>query len=498
MTRGNLKIRGLKYSYRGDELNLNDVNIDISKGECVAIIGESGCGKSTLTRVINGLVPKFFAGKLFGEISIDTKDVKNMKSYELSKIVGNVFQDPRSQFFSNEVAGEIAFGLENIGISHEEIVSRVHMVSKKMDIEDLLSKDIYTLSYGMRQKVAICSAKVIEPDIYLFDEPSANLDFYATRLLSELIQKLKRDEKTIIIAEHRLSYLRAAVDRYILMEEGRVVREYKAKEIQAKRSENLNKMGLRSMNFFDISIDRMNNKKEIQACKLELFGVSKNFKGHEILKDISFKYDSNEIIGLVGENGAGKSTLAKIISGLIKEDSGKILMDGVQKKSKDRLGSIWYIQQDLDSQLFGENLVDELLIGIDIRNNKITEVEEILKKLGLYSLRDRHPSTLSVGQKQRLILGVSILRNAEIIILDEPTSGLDFKSMEMVSNLLIEQQKNGGRFIIISHDIEFIAKTCNRILKIEDGKITEDYYLENIKDLLRSMNALGDEDGYFE
>ena len=251
-----IQLDHVKYSYHKNEMQLNDVNLAVSKGECIAIMGASGCGKSTLTRVINGLIPSFYQGELSGQTFIQQKDIRKVASWEMGKMVGNVFQDPRSQFFANEVAGEIAFGCENIGLSYEEIKKRVTRTVKEMKIEHLLNTSIYTLSYGMRQKVAICSAKAMEPEIYVFDEPSANLDMSATHLLADLIRKLKHDGKTIIIAEHRLFYLRDIADRYIFMENGKIVKEYSTLEMKNQTSETLNKNGLRSLRFEDIVIPK--------------------------------------------------------------------------------------------------------------------------------------------------------------------------------------------------------------------------------------------------
>ncbi|HFR3740948.1 TPA: ABC transporter ATP-binding protein, partial [Streptococcus suis] len=160
-----IRLNNINFAYRGNEKLLNGVNLEILKGQCFAIVGGSGCGKSTLTRVINGLIPSFYQGDLEGEVFIDNKNLRKLNTWEIGSLVGNVFQDPRSQFFANEVAGEIAFGCENLGLSHDEIVDRVHKSAKEMNILDLLNASIYTLSYGMRQRVAICSAKAMQPDI---------------------------------------------------------------------------------------------------------------------------------------------------------------------------------------------------------------------------------------------------------------------------------------------------------------------------------------------
>ena len=482
-----IKINNINFSYRGNDKQLTDINLTILSGQCLAIVGKSGCGKSTLTRVINGLIPSFYQGYLDGDVFIDDKNLGELNTWEIGSFVGNVFQDPRSQFFANEVAGEIAFGCENLGLSHNEIVDRVHKSAKEMNILELLNTSIYTLSYGMRQRVAICSAKAMQPDIYVFDEPSANLDLKSTYQFAKLIQKLKKEGKTIIIVEHRLFYLNSIVDNYIFMVDGKIKKNYTSDEFNNISSKELNDIGLRSLHFEDIFLDGFTNQSTQGYKSFEISGISKKYGKNLLLNNISFKFDSNEIIALIGSNGVGKSTLGKICSGLQKETSGEIFLEDKPIKRKSRLDKIWYIPQDLDSQLFGEDLVDELVTGLKDKEKYIEKAEVILKRLGLFELKNQHPSTLSGGQKQRLVLGVAMMRNISVVILDEPTSGLDYGSMEQVANLIREQRDLGTKFLIISHDIEFIVKISERVIKMEDGRITEDYYLKDINTLLNSM-----------
>lgn len=482
-----IKINNINFSYRGNDKQLTDINLTILSGQCLAIVGKSGCGKSTLTRVINGLIPSFYQGYLDGDVFIDDKNIGELNTWEIGSFVGNVFQDPRSQFFANEVAGEIAFGCENLGLSHNEIVDRVHKSAKEMNVLDLLNTSIYTLSYGMRQRVAICSAKAMQPDIYVFDEPSANLDLKSTYQFAKLIQKLKKEGKTIIIVEHRLFYLNLIVDNYIFMVDGKIKKNYTSDEFNNISSKELNDIGLRSLHFEDIFLDGFTNQSTQGYKSFEISGISKKYVKNLLLNNISFKFDSNEIIALIGSNGVGKSTLGKICSGIQKETTGEICLEDKPIKRKRRLEKIWYIPQDLDSQLFGEDLVDELVTGLKDKEKHVEKAEAILKKLGLFELKNQHPSTLSGGQKQRLVLGVAMMRNISVVILDEPTSGLDYESMEQVAKLIREQRDLGTKFLIISHDIEFIAKISERVIKIEDGRITEDYYLKDINTLLNSM-----------
>lgn len=483
-----ISIKNLTYSYDDKSKQLNNVNLNIQKGKCIVLIGKSGCGKSSLTRTINGLIPHFFEGEIIGDVSINNTKTQELSSWEIGKLMGNVFQDPRSQFFANEVAGEIAFSCENYGLSHDEIIAKVHQSARNLDIEDILDESIYTLSYGMRQKVAIASAKAIEPEIYVLDEPSANLDIYSTKLLSEMIKKLKLEGKTIVIAEHRLYYLKEIADKYVLLDNGTVSANFTSEEINKMDASELIKYGLRANDLASIEIPQKEVSKA-NSLTFQVRSLTKKINGKKILDNINFKFDANEIIALIGNNGTGKSTLGKIIAGLMKETDGSVSFANKKLKAKQRIGKVWYIPQDLDSQLFGEDLVDELITGLKADEILKNKAVKILNELDLMSFKEQHPSTLSGGQKQRLALGVAIIHGAELIILDEPTSGLDGVNMLRVSQVIRNMNKNGTKFLIISHDVEFVINTCDRIIKLNEGKIAEDYYLNSVStmSLLQSI-----------
>ena len=193
-----IDIKDVSFSYGGKDVKaLNQVSLHIGKGECVLLVGLSGCGKTTLTRLLNGLVPSFYEGKLSGEVLIEGKPVSEYKDGSLSQKVGSVFQNPRSQFFNVDTTGEIAFGCENIGISHEQILERVSKASYDLEMGGLMNRDIFSLSGGEKQLVAIASVYAMNPDIYVMDEPSANLDMEVTERLKKIITLLKRQGKTI-------------------------------------------------------------------------------------------------------------------------------------------------------------------------------------------------------------------------------------------------------------------------------------------------------------
>lgn len=199
------------YAGTGDG-KIKNISFSVPSGGCVVLTGRSGCGKTTVTRLINGLIPEFFSGELSGSVFVDGGDLGEKQLYEIAKKIGSVFQNPKTQFFNTDTDGEIAFGLENHGVPRQEIVKRVKKTADELKITDLLNRSIFSLSGGEKQKIAFASVYAINPEVYLLDEPSSNLDTDAICDLREYIQILKNQGKTIIIAEHRLYYLKDLAD----------------------------------------------------------------------------------------------------------------------------------------------------------------------------------------------------------------------------------------------------------------------------------------------
>ena len=291
-----IEIKNLSFSYGDTENQLKHINLSVEKGEVIVLTGPSGSGKSTLTRVINGLIPYFFTGELSGEVWLFGKNMAEIPLWERGKYVGNVFQDPRSQFFANEVAGEIAFGCENYGVPHDEIVKRVQDAAEALSITDLLEQKVRYLSYGMRQRVAIASAEAIDPDIYVMDEPSANLDMGATEDFAAFVCLLKKQGKTILIAEHRLYYLRDIADRIVYLNKGEIVSVMTPQEMNILPHEQVFEWGLRSMELLNLPFPANSGKETEQKPLLSVERLHKRFGLHEVLKDVSFSCSPGEIV----------------------------------------------------------------------------------------------------------------------------------------------------------------------------------------------------------
>ena len=211
-----IKIQNVNFHYNGLERGgLKNINLTIKDGECVLLCGASGCGKTTLTRLINGLIPHFYKGELTGRVVVNGKAIREQELYSLAGLVGSVFQNPRSQFFSVDTDGEITFGPENIGLPEREILARKGRIVAELNLQSLMNRSLFRLSGGEKQKIACGSVAALLPEIILLDEPSSNLDWSAIRDLRDMLKLWKAQGKTIVISEHRLWYLKEVIDRAV-------------------------------------------------------------------------------------------------------------------------------------------------------------------------------------------------------------------------------------------------------------------------------------------
>ncbi len=459
-----------QYEETGDN-SLCGFNLEVERGELVLLTGPSGCGKTTVTRCINGLIPNFFEGSLTGEIMIEDQRAALNSIKERSHIVGSVFQDPRTQFFTLDVLSEIAFPGENLGISSGTLQENIERAISDLDIEPLMGRRIFELSSGERQKVAIASVYATAPHIFVLDEPSANLDGFGTEQLRQILAVLKERGHTIFISEHKFHYLKRLVDRVVVMKEGRNDGEWPGTEFFRKSNEWLSARNMRAACLDRVTADASpNNGRQNTPPLLEARGVYFYYRKKEpVLEGISLKAFPGEIVGLIGGNGVGKSTLIKVLMGLKKPRAGSVLLKGQVSSRKKRIKKSYYVMQEVDYQLFSASVREEMLLGLPPSAEIEQELQAALEYIGLDVMEDRHPSTLSGGEKQRLSIVISRLQKAEVLFFDEPTSGLDSKNMLKVSRLLRSLAQEGRLVFVISHDYEFALKTFDRLLYMRSG-----------------------------
>ena len=448
-----LEFKDVSFTYKNSNNKVLDrVNFKINKGECILLTGVSGSGKSTLIHLMNGLIPTLYEGQLEGEMLFKNKDLKDIESYDISKNIGYVSQDPRGHFFTTNTTSELVFSMENYGIPLNEMKKKYSELVNLLELEKLVDKNIIYISSGERQKIAIGCSLSLEPEIIILDEPSSNLDFHMTKKLKQLIEKLKTKGYTIIIAEHRMYYIQDLIDRVFVINNGKVIE----KTISDLKSNN--EVPLRSLDIFNLELENISCKNK------ELLMEVNNITYKNILTNITTTVYKGDVIGLIGKNGVGKTTLLRLLSNIMKPNKGKIVGKVVP----------FLVMQDMDYQFFTESVESEMKFGS--ADNDLEKINSLLMKLGLTELKDKIPFELSGGQKQRLLIAISALANVNLLMFDEPTSGLDYVNMTKVSGILKDLSKNSA-LIVATHDIEFLYKTCNRVVYLDDKVIKEDFYL---------------------
>ena len=484
----------LNFCYEGENQSaLQDVKGTVPSGKCIVLCGDSGCGKTTLLRSMNHLIPTFYEGSLKGYCRMKGQDINALSIGETGKLAASVFQDPRSHFFTVNSSTEVAFGLENHGVTQEKMKRRVEKAFAVFHLEKLKDRNVYELSSGERQLVSILAAWAMDTEILLLDETTANLDFAAINQLREVLLSLKHQGKTLVISEHRLHYLTDIADEYWVMAQGEIREKRTAQELLALSDEQLSRLSLRTTNLAHLTLQV---KQPISPCSetavlsIRDVGFSYRRNESEILRHCFMRVHTGEVVGLIGSNGSGKTTLGKIVSGLLRADYGEINYNGKPANTRVLRKNSLFIMQEAEFQFFTNSVINELKYGHKDTPEICAEIERLLKRFGMWEYRNRHPFSLSGGQMQKLTLMLACLSSKPIIILDEPTAGLDAKSLKSCVALIQEMQKK-KMILIITHDLELISQVCNRCICLSKGSIEQEFFLRDnasLNALMRHMN----------
>ncbi len=497
-----IKIKDVTFSYETENESeikktsgIDNFNLEIKKGEFIVLSGNSGCGKTTVVRLINGLIPNYYKGKLEGNVEINGENITRDSISLTAKKVGSVFQNPRSQFFNVNTSSELAFPLENRGVEVSIIQERINRIVKELKIEDLVDRNLFKLSGGEKQKIACGSVAVSDTDIVVLDEPSSNLDIFAIEKLRILLKNWKEQGKTIIIAEQRLYFLRDLADRMIVMKNGKINCELSKEDMNKISVEQIKHMGLRTLDMGELK-----SKKNISTYEEKLVIENLKFRYPRTNYGISIDHaeiKKGSIVAVIGKNGAGKTTFAKCMCGLNKKCKGVLKTETGEYNNKTRLKNCYMVMQDVNHQLFMESIYDEVELSLQGKK-KINEkeayiqVKEILKDFDLSDYGEKHPMALSGGQKQRVAIAAAVASNREVLILDEPTSGLDYLRMIQVAEYLKKISKLGRTIFIITHDLELIMECCTDVMHLEGGELENLYELkeEKVQKLNHFFNTL--------
>lgn len=461
-----LEVRNLTLKI-GKHKIFKNLSFSANYGELLLIKGSSGSGKSSLLQVINQIIPNVLDGEVEGQVLIDGEEINGMEIPQLSPKLAYMMQDSETQLCTFNVKDELLFGMENLRMSKEAMDERLDFVINLFNLHEIINEQLTSLSGGQMQKVAFASLVAINPDIYLLDEPTANLDPATTNEILNIVNLLvKKYGKMVIIVEHKIDDILPFVDKIYEIETNSIIEE----NIYEVLNEYVRTYRLpKNENIINYEENIL-----LEANHIDFF-----YDNKQVLFDINLKLHQGEIIGLIGKNGAGKSTLSNILSGLRKKHTGEVIIDGkdIRRYSDKDLGKkIGLVFQNPENQFVRYTVEEELAVGLKVRNvDEKTINREVDKYLKLFKLEDKrknNPFQLSQGEKRKLSTASMLITGQKILILDEPTYGQDRENLANLMNLLFDISKTGVGMIMVSHDMEVIKNSCNTIFKLDDGRVT--------------------------
>lgn len=517
MTEPIVRVSDLAYCYQGEEERVLDaVDLQVHPGEFVLVIGPSGCGKSTLALCLNGIIPTVLGGRIKGRVHVEGIDTRESTVFELGTRIGIVFQDPDAQLCNLYVEEEVAFGPANLMMDKDEVLRRVESALRDVGERGIRHKLIYEISGGQKQRVAIASVLAMEPKILLFDEPTANLDPLGAVQIFDLMKRINQEMGiTVIVIEHNVDSVMCHADRLILMEQGTIRYNGPPRELmQEKGHFILDDLGLRIPQVCELGL--MMEKKGIplrpfpltvqeaaeaisqQGDRLEFLPRPSavlrpnenkpviqvhdlNFvypDGTHAVKDVTLEMDRGDVVSIIGKNGSGKTTLTSLFVGLNKPTSGKGTVCGLDLATasiRELTSKVGYVFQYPEHQFVEDTVYKEVAFSLKAQKRPEEEVDtrvcQVLELLGLEQERDKHPLRLSMGQKRRLSVATMLILNTDVLILDEPTTGQDRKNIDNIMQIMMDSNRLGTTIILITHDMNLVAKYSNRILVMDEGEV---------------------------
>ena len=448
---------------------LIDVALHFEEGEFAVVAGQSGSGKSTLLRCINGLIPHYHGGHFRGDVTVDNRNSREHPPRDFASVVGTVFQDPEYQLITDTPEEEISFALENLGFSPEDIPSRVRTTCALLGIEHLSKRSISTLSGGERQLTALAAALAPGPRAVVLDEPTSQLDPANSRRVIDALTTLGgASNLSIILSEHRLSNLLHSADSVVHMIEGRSHHCRKEEANDALRRDGL--LG-----------PALDDEKGVVAptpgdVVLSADRISFSYREHPVLDSLDLTVREGEMVAITGANGSGKTTLIKHLIGLLRPDSGKVEIGGMNIATSP-IQSIarkaGYVPQHPTIMLHQDTVAEELAFTLD-GLGRAGDIPGTLDSVGLGGFEHRRPLDLSGGERQRLAIAAVIVAKPRVVLLDEPTRGLSWSAKSALAGTLARAAKDGMAILVATHDTDFVEAFAHRRLRLDGGCIQSD------------------------
>ena len=455
-----IELKNVNFSYDGKTKILENTDFAAEYGEVTLLSGHSGEGKSTLMYIVSGIIPNVNYGELSGEVLVGGESIKGRKMGDICRKVGVVLQNADEQIIQKIVEDEIAFGCENLAFPPEKIQKQIEIVCNLMKLDTKWK--CRTLSGGQKQRLITASTLAMGQKIIILDEPLANLDKDGTAMLMGTLRSLAKAGYCIVVIEHRLDMVLPFVDTV-----------WHIGNKTVRKVENRQEYLLQQTAKIEDSCPAFTGSEPLFKLENVAFSVKKE---REILTDITLEIPKGGRTVFLGENGCGKTTLLRLIARLYKPTGGNITQYIDEKfKQKPKGSKAWYkkvgvVYQNPDYQLFMPTVRQEISFGAKSEEY----AAEISELFGVKSLWERHPQSLSDGQKRRVSIAAVAACEPEVLLLDEPTVGQDYDGLcRMVELLNRLHKQSGNTMITITHDVRCAEALCDRTYLIENGRIVE-------------------------
>ena len=458
-----IEVRGLSFVYPTAEVPvLEGLDWSVPQGAFALLVGGTGSGKSTLLSLLKPEITP--AGELAGELRVLGESVADMDVRTSAERVGYVFQDPENQIVCETVWHEMAFGLENLGVSRDEMRRRVAETSYFFGLEDWLHRDTDTLSGGRKQLLSLAAVLALRPRVLLLDEPTSQLDPVAEKNFLHALFRVNRELGcTVVVATHQPRPMLEYATCVYRIEGGRV--------LEADMASLGGREGLLAS---DACQPAQGEAPGAAAIREGWFRYDR--ASGWVLRGLDVAFSAGAVHAIVGGNGCGKSTMLSVLAKTAKLQRGRMMRGAA---------SAALLPQNPKALLVAETVRDELMEWASTCGYDEAAAQEQAARLGLAGLEARHPYDLSGGQRQLLALAKLLLIGPELLLLDEPTKCLDLESRRIIAHALRDHAQAGGTVVMATHDLDFVEQVSDDVAMMFDGEIAcmeppADFFADNV------------------